>query len=70
VVLKPEAVRSRLLKLTRERLKGLGGFRNILVHDYLRLDPDLVATKLTRAPQDFSEFALAVRRWLEQALRG
>jgi uncharacterized protein YutE (UPF0331/DUF86 family) len=50
VVLKPEAVRSRLLKLTRERLKGLGGFRNILVHDYLRLDPDLVATKLTRAP--------------------
>lgn len=55
---------------TRERLKGLGGFRNILVHDYLRLDRELVAAKLARAPQDFSEFAVAVRHWLEQAVRG
>jgi uncharacterized protein YutE (UPF0331/DUF86 family) len=28
----------------REELKGLGGFRNILVHGYLRVDPDRVAT--------------------------
>ena len=27
----------------RQRLKGLGGFRNILVHGYLRIDPDRVA---------------------------
>ena len=48
----------------RNRLKGLGGFRNILVHDYLRIDPDRVAEYLRRAPADFSEFAHAVREWL------
>lgn len=48
----------------RERLKGLGGFRNILVHDYLRLDPDRVAAHLARAPRDFSDFAAAIRAWL------
>lgn len=49
----------------RQQLKGLGGFRNLLVHDYLRLDPQKVAEHLQRAPRDFSEFALAVRRWLD-----
>ncbi len=48
----------------RARLKGLGGFRNILVHDYLRLDPDRVADYLSRAPADFSEFAHEIRAWL------
>ena len=38
----------------RNRLKGLGGFRNILVHDYLRIDPDRVAEYLSKAPADFS----------------
>lgn len=47
------------------RLQGLAGFRNILVHDYIRLDPDLVEEALAKAPDDFTEFALAVRRWLE-----
>jgi uncharacterized protein YutE (UPF0331/DUF86 family) len=51
----------------RQRLAGLGGFRNVLVHDYLRLDPALVAKNLARAPRDFSDFAAAVRRWLENA---
>jgi len=49
----------------RQRLKGLGGFRNILVHGYLRIDPDRVAEVLARAPGDFSAFAQALRRWLE-----
>jgi uncharacterized protein YutE (UPF0331/DUF86 family) len=48
-----------------DRLKGLGGFRNILVHDYLRLDPARVAGHLRRAPVDFSDFATAVRAWLD-----
>jgi uncharacterized protein YutE (UPF0331/DUF86 family) len=47
-----------------ERLKGLGGFRNILVHGYLRLDPARVAEHASRAPRDFSAFASAVRAWL------
>lgn len=49
----------------RGRLRGLAGFRNILVHDYLRLDPERVLEGLARAPGDFSDFASAVRRWLE-----
>lgn len=49
----------------RRRLKGLGGFRNVLVHEYLRIDLDLVAENLARAPRDYSDFAAAIRRWLE-----
>lgn len=49
----------------RGRLKGLGGFRNVLVHEYLRIDLDLVADNLARAPQDYADFATAIRRWLE-----
>lgn len=49
----------------RERLHGLGGFRNLLVHDYLRLDPERVFDFLARAPVDFSEFQLAIRAWLK-----
>jgi uncharacterized protein YutE (UPF0331/DUF86 family) len=48
----------------RARLKGLGGFRNLLVHDYLRLDPDKVAEALDRAPRDLGDFAQAIRKWL------
>lgn len=48
-----------------QRLRGLAGFRNILVHDYLRLDPDRVLEALARAPGDFDDFARAIRRWLE-----
>jgi len=53
----------------RTRLKGLGGFRNILVHGYLRLDPDRVADALRRAPLDFTDFARAVRHWLASVNR-
>ena len=49
----------------RSRLRGLGGFRNLLVHGYLRLDPDVVAAKLSQAPKDFSDFAAAVRQWMQ-----
>jgi len=48
----------------RERLRGLGGFRNILVHGYLTLDSDRVADALSGAPGDFSDFIGAIRDWL------
>jgi uncharacterized protein YutE (UPF0331/DUF86 family) len=48
----------------RERLRGLGGFRNVLVHGYLALDIDRVADGLARAPRDFSDFIGSVRAWL------
>ena len=54
----------------RERLKGLGGFRNILVHGYLRIDPTRVADYVRRAPADFTDFALAIRAWLARSGAG
>lgn len=52
----------------RNRLRGLGGFRNILVHGYLRIDPERIADHLTKAPRDFTEFARQVRAWLERTV--
>jgi uncharacterized protein YutE (UPF0331/DUF86 family) len=49
-----------------DRLRGIGGFRNILVHDYLRVDPERVQSFLDRAPGDFTDFAAAIRSWLEK----
>jgi uncharacterized protein YutE (UPF0331/DUF86 family) len=48
----------------RKRLKGMAGFRNILVHDYIRLDPEKVLEALHQAPEEFSDFALAIQDWL------
>lgn len=50
----------------RDRLKGLGGFRNLLVHEYMRLDPDRIAEHLRRDPADFTEVAQQIRTWLDQ----
>ncbi len=46
-------------------LQGLAGFRNVLVHDYLEVDPEKVLQALTHAPRDFSNFAQEIRTWLE-----
>lgn len=54
----------------RQRLTGLGGFRNILVHGYLRIDAARVAEHLARAPSDFSALARAVRAWLDRTIPG
>ena len=52
----------------RDRLAGLGGFRNILVHGYLRLDPRRVTEGIRRAPADFTDFGVAVRCWLDRTV--
>lgn len=48
----------------RDRLRGLGGFRNILVHGYLSLDPARVRDFAEHAPGDFRAFSVAIRAWL------
>lgn len=53
----------------RDRLTGLGGFRNILVHGYLRVNSERVLDALARAPEDFADFAAAIRRWLEHTIK-
>ncbi|MGH7855908.1 MAG: type VII toxin-antitoxin system HepT family RNase toxin [Candidatus Binatia bacterium] len=49
-----------------EELHGLGGFRNILVHGYLRIDLDRVYDALKKSPDDFTEFEAAVLEWLDR----
>jgi uncharacterized protein YutE (UPF0331/DUF86 family) len=55
---------------TRDRLKGLGGFRNLLVHGYVRLDGDRVVDYLTEAPARLSAFSVDVSTWLDQVVTG
>lgn len=54
---------------TAARLRGLGGFRNLLVHGYSRLDPGRVMTYLRDAPAHFSAFSRDIRQWLEAGTR-
>jgi uncharacterized protein YutE (UPF0331/DUF86 family) len=48
-------------------LPPLAGFRNILVHEYVRLDWDQVVRALHRL-EDLERFAALVRRWLRQRM--
>jgi len=48
------------------RLRGLGGFRNVLVHGYLRIDPERVFTALERSAGDFTAFEAEVLTWLDR----
>jgi len=47
------------------RLRGLAGFRNLLVHDYARVDPERVREMLRTRLPDFEAFATAVDEWLD-----
>lgn len=47
-------------------LRGSGGFRNILVHEYLRVDLKLVSEMLKKAPRVFESFSQEISRWLEE----
>ena len=49
----------------RRGFQGSGGFRNVLVHEYARVDPRRVAEMAGRAPDLFRAFAAQVRAWLE-----
>lgn len=48
-----------------ENLRGLGGFRNILVHGYLSLNLELVYGHYKNALDSFPEFIAEIERWLE-----
>ncbi len=47
------------------RIKGLGGFRNILVHRYLDIDPREVQQHLKKGLDVFPRFAQEILDWLE-----
>jgi len=46
------------------RFRGVAGFRNVLVHGYLEVDLNFLATVLTEHLDDFEQFAGYVERWL------
>ena len=50
---------------TAERLVGLGGFRNVLVHDYTDIDLDKLVDGLQRL-DDLEQFVADVGRWLDR----
>ncbi len=49
----------------RERMKGLGGFRNILVHEYLKIDEHKVYEALQTGLTDMEDFISEAIRWVE-----
>lgn len=49
-----------------ERIKGMVGFRNILVHEYLGIDHTLVYDLLQNRLADFDNFAKAIITFLEK----
>jgi len=48
------------------RLRGLAGFRNLLVHDYARVDPARVREALGERTGDLAKFADAVEAWMDR----
>ncbi|MBC7080599.1 MAG: DUF86 domain-containing protein, partial [Methanothrix sp.] len=47
-------------------LRGLGGFRNVLVHGYAKLDPELVYGHYRKALRTFPRFIGEIERWLSR----
>ena len=47
-----------------KRIAPMGGFRNILVHDYLKVDPRRVYEALEQRLPDFERFILLVAKFL------
>lgn len=50
----------------REKLRGLGGFRNVLVHAYLDIDMDRVLAVLHDELGSFEDFAQAIEGFLNR----
>ncbi len=49
------------------KIRGMAGFRNILVHGYTKVDEELVRYYLKEHLVDFSEFETLIRKYLESA---
>jgi uncharacterized protein YutE (UPF0331/DUF86 family) len=48
-----------------EKIKGMAGLRNILVHEYLRVDTKKIYDLLVNKLEDFTEFMRSVDHYLE-----
>ena len=52
----------------REKLKGLGGFRNILVHEYISIDRKKIFQELKTGLDDFNRFIEEILLWMKENL--
>lgn len=48
-----------------QRMKGMVNFRNILIHEYLEIDNEIVHRNLTQNLSDFNEFAKSIIQYLD-----
>lgn len=71
---KPNTYRETMLKLSdigvvskkfSKRLANMTGFRNILVHDYTRVDEEIIINILKRDINDFIKYSVEVNKWLK-----
>lgn len=49
-----------------QRFERLGGFRNILVHEYLDVNPEKVFERLQEGLEDFEQFQEEIASWLQR----
>jgi len=49
-----------------ERIKGMAGLRNVIVHRYLSVDPDLIWYILTHHLDDFNTFSVYIYDYFER----
>lgn len=49
----------------RDAMVRMAGFRNVLVHEYARIDPDIVVRILRERLGDLAWFGSAARGWVE-----
>ncbi len=47
-------------------IRGMASFRNVLVHEYIRVDIEQVYTALHQDLEDFTQFSLLIQRHLSQ----
>ncbi len=48
------------------RLRGMAGFRNVLVHGYMEIDDERVFLAATKHLDDYVAFAESVAAWVEK----
>ncbi|WDU82630.1 type VII toxin-antitoxin system HepT family RNase toxin [Caloramator sp. Dgby_cultured_2] len=72
---RPDSYRETILTLYKQgviseqfakQIVGMASFRNILVHDYTRVDEDIILDVLKNRLDDFAVFAQYITKWLEE----
>lgn len=51
-----------------EKTKKMGGFRNILVHEYMDVDQKIVYERIQNGLEDLKEFGKEILKWLKSVI--